>query len=306
MHFESCCTARHTTDHFGMSIALLRTNLQRRLTAALFAAVLLTPGMAAGQGSQFVEVISMADLDFGAVARHAGTVEVGKGYTYLGKFKVRARMVVPLGTYPEVDLTFTPSATLDGPSAGVPYDMAASYNNQTDDPISSTSISGTTARIELRIDEGTENGIRVYSAYVYVYGAITVGSQPSDNYAGFVNLEATAVFTLPPECFADAWERRQRYYPGDLVTHAGAAWAANRFTIGNEPGKAHDWEVDDDEEDDDDRDGDEDRDEGDGRDFDDDHPGFDEDDDRGRGRGGNTGRGEPGGGRPWDLLVHCE
>ncbi len=257
--------------------------LIKRSIALAIIAVAQFANVSFAQGSEYIEVIALSDLDFGVVAKGSGNVSVDKTYPYVGMFKVQAALALPAGILPEVDLTFVPPHALDGSEHSIPYSMDASTNSNDDNPIASTATNGTTAQITLERDEGSENGLPVYSAYVYVFGSIDVGSVSSGDYAGSLTLNAEVVSAQPPACLADTWDRRTRYHDGDIVTHDGAAWEADRFTIGNEPGNAHDWH-------DDDGDGDE-----------------------GHGRGNsNTGddendsQGDPGGGRPWDLVTICQ
>lgn len=239
----------------------------RLFASFLIAVVFSLPCWA--QSNQYVEVLDLRELDFGTATSDVGDVIVDKGYAYIGKFKVRGKVALPSGTYPEVNLTFIPTPFLDGSYDQIPYEMAASTNSQADDPLASNVVSGRHAQITLQNYEGTEDGIDVYSAYVYVFGSISVLNHPSDDYFGSVRLEAELIPRLPPECLADAWNRRTRYYEDDVVTHNGAAWRADRFTIGNEPDRA-----------------------------------FDGDEDAPPSEA--TGEGEPGEGRPWDFVAQCD
>ena len=189
----------------------------------------------------YVEIIPLGGLDFGTASQNAGHVYVHRTDAYVGKYKVRAKF---MGGPPTVTISLFPPHSLAGPKGGaIPYYMQASFNATADDAASATDISGTSAQVTLMMHDGYEGSEPVYAGFVYVYGAVSVGYVPVGNYLGMATLQAEAEVSHNP-CAAPTWSRFVRYFEGDVVTHEGGAWMADRMTRGNEPGKAHDWDPD--------------------------------------------------------------
>lgn len=192
---------------------------------------------AGAQSWKFVDVIQMADLEYGMVVQQTGEVARSKTDPAVAVFKVYAKLPT---SAPQVSILLYPPAALTGPGgATVPYEMTAAYNTSANNPAGATVMNGTSAVITPQIDEGDDGpGPNVRSAYVYVYGSVTVGTQPAGPYTGEITLVAEEGFSeeLPTECDAPAWDPAIAYYAEDWVVHAGHAWQARYYTMGNEPG----------------------------------------------------------------------
>lgn len=175
---------------------LLRSGWLLVLGLAGLALGLLT-GMA--PASSLVEVLPIADADFGQAFTRAGTITLQRTEPTVAKFKI-----TKLSCHPKHfawDRTVTvalvpPSELVSSDGTRIPYAFQAAYNTATDDPTSATDFASSTQEVVLNINDGPDSfagqsGIR-YSGYVYVYGSIDVSAQPAGAYSGALTVTVSA------------------------------------------------------------------------------------------------------------------
>lgn len=153
--------------------------------------LLIVPETAGAQGppGMFIQVIPEHNLDYGTAAQNEGIITKGPTDQTIGKFEIWAQ----LPPNKKVRITIQPPEYFTNGSDEVPYEIKASYNAHADDPFTATEISGLTATFTPQANPTYNHPPPPFpevSAYIYVYGTVDVGYQPSGTYSAPITLEA--------------------------------------------------------------------------------------------------------------------
>jgi chitodextrinase len=235
------CGNEATVMLFLMRTSWRSTPLRRWCLVLVALAIGLARGSAASaQSWAFLDVLSETDLDFGLAPQGKGVIQRPRISADIAKFKIRGSLPAAGTGQRVVTLTFYRPTNLSGPASGlVPFAMSGAYNSIADDANSATTFSGTTVDIPLRILEGYTGGVGTFSAYVYVYGNVTVGMVPVGMYAADITVVAEPVAQTGgtgTEGCSVGWDPSVWYNNGDWVEYNGNGWRSLWWNAGNVPG----------------------------------------------------------------------
>jgi chitodextrinase len=195
---------------------------------------------ASAQAWAFLEVLSETQLDFGLAPQGKGLIQRPRTSSDIAKFKITGSVPAAGTGQRVVTLTFYRPTNLAGPASGqVPFSMSGAYNAIADDAVSATTFSGTSVDIPLRILEGYTNGVGVFSAYVYIFGNVTVSMVPVGMYTANITVTAeptTQTGGTGTEGCEVGWDPSVWYNTGDWAEYNGNGWRSLWWNAGNIPG----------------------------------------------------------------------
>lgn len=131
-----------------------------------------------------------SNLQFGQVLVNSGTQQVNLGDVNMGVFTIsslKSQLVT-------INLDFPRELTLAGGASGnnvIPIFLEASYNNRgSDNYQTSIPVEGSSARFKILEDAIANDANTQFweTAYIYIFGSITVGDIADGNYSGSILL----------------------------------------------------------------------------------------------------------------------
>lgn len=162
----------------------------KRIIYIIFIIALLTQagyaqrGNVKAQGNQDIVVTNLgtpSDLNFGTLLQNQGMVQIQLTDAEAVVLQVEGK------ENQRVRVTFTPPSDLrlDATNA-LPFTLGAAYNDTgNNNPAGATTISGTTDTFKLPKVKGSD---KIGTAYLYIYGDITVGNVRAGSYTGTINV----------------------------------------------------------------------------------------------------------------------